>query len=43
MRDLVITGGGAAGFAAALYALDKRLDVLAMAKVKDDERLREEQ
>lgn len=28
MRDLIIIGGGAAGFAAALYALDKRLDVL---------------
>ena len=28
MQDLIIIGGGAAGYAAALYALDKRLDVL---------------
>jgi thioredoxin reductase len=28
MHDLIIIGGGAAGCAAALYALDKRLDVL---------------
>lgn len=28
MRDLIIIGGGAAGIAAALYAIDKQLDVL---------------
>jgi thioredoxin reductase (NADPH) len=28
MHDLIILGGGAAGYAAAVYALDKRLDVL---------------
>jgi thioredoxin reductase (NADPH) len=28
MRDMIIIGGGAAGFTAALYALDKRLDML---------------
>lgn len=32
MRDLIIIGGGAAGLAAAVYALDKRLDVLVIAE-----------
>lgn len=32
MHDLIIIGGGAAGLAAAVYALDKRLDVLVIAE-----------
>lgn len=32
MHDLVVVGGGAAGLAAAAYALDKQLDVLIIAK-----------